>query len=186
MSASPAPATASPVVIRRATSADAEAWARIMGDLGVLPGLMQVPYTSAEIWRQRLADLNAPGKGDLPLLAERDGRAVGSGGLHPAGTQLRRRHCAVLGLSVLPEAQGRGVGTALMQAMCDWADHWGQLLRIELHVYADNERAIRLYKRFGFVHEGTHRGFALRDGRYVDSLSMARLHPNPPRIEPFA
>jgi hypothetical protein len=24
-------------------------------------------------------------------------------------------------------------------------------------------------------------GYALRDGQYVDSLSMARLHPNPPR-----
>jgi len=32
------------------------------------------------------------------------------------------------------------------------------------------------------VHEGTHRGYALRHGRYVDVHSMARLHPNPPAI----
>jgi putative acetyltransferase len=31
------------------------------------------------------------------------------------------------------------------------------------------------------VREGLHRGYALRDGSYVDTLSMARLHPNPPR-----
>jgi putative acetyltransferase len=37
-----------------------------------------------------------------------------------------------------------------------------------------------LYRRHGFVVEGTHRAYALRDGAYVDALSMARLHPRPP------
>jgi len=32
------------------------------------------------------------------------------------------------------------------------------------------------------VQEGLHRGYALRAGHYVDSLSMARLHPSPPGI----
>lgn len=48
-------------------------------------------------------------------------------------------------------------------------------------MFADNTRAIALYERFGFVREGLHRCHALRDGVYVDTLSMARLHPNPPR-----
>jgi putative acetyltransferase len=85
-----------------------------------------------------------------------------------------------LGLAVLPEAQGQGVGRALMHALCDWADNWGHVLRLELTVFADNHRAIRLYERCGFVHEGRHVGYALRDGRYDDVLSMARLHPKPP------
>jgi len=38
-----------------------------------------------------------------------------------------------------------------------------------------------LYKRFGFVQEGVHRCHAMRDGVYVDSLSMARLNPAPLR-----
>jgi L-phenylalanine/L-methionine N-acetyltransferase len=57
------------------------------------------------------------------------------------------------------------------------------VLRLELDVFADNQRAIALYRKFGFVHEGTHQAYALRDGAYVDSLSMARLHPAPPRID---
>ena len=81
-----------------------------------------------------------------------------------------------------PEAQGQGVGRRLMQALCDYADRWAQVLRMELQVYADNARAIALYESVGFVREGLHRGYALRDGAYVDSLSMARMHPNPPRI----
>jgi len=169
------------ITIRRSTTQDAAAYVRIMGDLEVLPNLMQLPYTSDEIWRQRLTDNNAPGKTDLHLVAELDGVVVGNAGLHPAPA-MRRRHAAMLGIAVAREAQGRGVGSALMQAICDYADEWAQILRIELSVYTDNERAIRLYERFGFVREGTHRGYALRAGAYVDSYSMARLHPNPPAI----
>lgn len=57
-----------------------------------------------------------------------------------------------------------------------------QLLRIELGVFTDNAPAIALYQRFGFRHEGAHRGYALRHGLYADVHSMARLHPNPPTI----
>jgi len=44
-------------------------------------------------------------------------------------------------------------------------------------VYVDNEPAIRLYKKFDFEVEGTLRGYAFRDGQYVDSLFIARLRP---------
>jgi putative acetyltransferase len=175
-------AAARALTIRRATTRDAAAFARIMGDPAVLPGLMQVPYTSEEIWMRRLAETSDPARPDLLLVAERDGEVVGTAGLHPVGTHLRRRHAMLLGLSVAHEAQGQGVGRALMQALVDWADRWGQVLRLELNVYADNERAIALYRKFGFEIEGTHRAYALRDGAYVDSLSMARLHPQPPAI----
>ena len=100
-------------------------------------------------------------------------------------------HCAVwhvvsLGISVAAGAQGQGVGKALMAALCDYADRWAQVLRIELTVFADNAHAIALYRRFGFQQEGLHRAFALRDGRYADALSMARLHPAPPGWAPAA
>ncbi len=170
------------ITIRRAVPNDAAAFARIMGDPAVYPGLMQLPYADEETWRLRLAENFAPGKTDLALVAELNGEVVGSAGLHPVGPQLRRRHALMLGISVAPKAQRQGVGTALMAALCDYADRWAGALRIELNVYTDNHGAIALYRKFGFEIEGTHRGFALRDGAYVDSLSMARLHPNPPRI----
>jgi putative acetyltransferase len=88
----------------------------------------------------------------------------------------------MIGISVAPAAQGQGVGSALMTALCDYADRWLGTLRIELNVYTDNEPAIALYRKFGFVIEGTSRGYALRDGQYVDSYTMARFHPNPPTI----
>lgn len=176
---------APPVHIRRAEPSDAAAYARIMAEPAVLANLMQLPYTSQSQWHARLTETSQLNKTDLLLVAERpdphgDPQVVGTAGLHPVSGALRRRHAMMLGISVAQEAQGQGVGQALMAAMCDWADRWGQVLRLELTVFVDNPRAIALYRRHGFQEEGRHLGFALRDGRYVDAMSMARMHPNPP------
>ena len=180
MNSSPTPpAPAGPITLRRATVADAADHARIMSDPAVLPGLNQVPYGDAALWVQRLTEMLQPGKTDLPLVALRDGVIVGTAALHPA-VPLRRRHVALLGISVAPHAQGQGVGRALMQGLCDYADGWAQIQRVELTVFVDNQRAIRLYESMGFRIEGTHRAYALRDGVYEDVHSMARLHPQPP------
>jgi L-phenylalanine/L-methionine N-acetyltransferase len=175
-------AARAPIVVRRGGPDDAATYARIMGDPLVYPGLMQLPYPKEDRLRAWLTEMQQPGKDDLPLLAERGGEFVGGAGLHPANPSLRRRHAMVLGISVLPQAQGQGVGSALMQALCDYADGWAHVLRLELTVFADNERAIALYRKFGFEVEGTHRAYALRDGVYVDALAMARLHPQPPAL----
>jgi len=168
------------ITIRRATVDDAAAFARIMGDADVYPGLMQLPYTSEEVWRERLAEpLPAP---DVRLVAERNGEVVGTCGMHTGRPIVRRRHVLALGVSVASQAQGQGVGSALMQAMCDYADRWAHVLRLELTVFVDNAPAIALYRKFGFEIEGTHRAYALRDGAYVDVYAMARLHPNPPSL----
>jgi len=170
------------LIIRRALPSDAAAFVELMRDPEVFAGLLQMPYPTEDAWRLRLQEQTAPGKLDLQLVAIRDGVLLGSAGLHPVGPSLRRRHAMGLGISVATAAQGQGVGSALMTALLDFADQWGQVLRLELTVYADNARAISLYQRFGFEAEGRMRAYALRAGQYVDTLAMARLHPNPPAL----
>jgi len=170
------------ITIRRARVDDAAALARLMGHPSVYPGLMQMPYPNEEAHRAHLTESLAPGKPDILLVAERGGEIVGSSGMHPGGPSPRRRHVMHLGISVRADAQGQGVGSALMQAMCDIADRWIGLLRLELSVYVDNERAIALYRRFGFEIEGRARGYVLRDGAYIDAFLMARIHPAPPTL----
>jgi putative acetyltransferase len=170
------------ISIRRVRPDDAAALARLMDDPVVYANLMQMPYASEEAHRSRIADSLLPGKTDLLLVAERDGGIVGSAGMHAAGPALRRRHVVMIGLSVVAAAQRQGVGTALMQALCDYADRWLGVMRIELTVYVDNDAAIALYRKFGFEMEGRHRAYALRDGHYVDAFAMARLHPAPPAV----
>jgi putative acetyltransferase len=172
------------LLIRRAKVSDAPALARHMSDPAVFGGLLQMPYPSEEAWTKRLTESSNGNAADVLLVAERGGNLVGAAGLHAVSAHVRRRHAMSLGIHVAPQAQRQGVGSALMAALCDYADRWAGVLKLELLVYADNATAIRLYEKFGFAVEGTLRAHALRDGAYVDSLAMARFHPQPPTLPP--
>jgi putative acetyltransferase len=158
------------IEIRRARPSDAEAFAAMLGQEGVMPGTLQVPYPSPDKWRERLA----PSDTDYILIAEIDGAVVGHGGVHLAAGR-RRVHAASIGMSTDEAWHGKGVGSALLEAMVDLAEKWLQISRLELTVFADNQRAIGLYRKFGFKEEGLMRGFAMRDGILIDALMMARL-----------
>jgi len=153
---------------------DAEAITEIMTQPQVYRNTLQMPHTTPEVWRKRLEG-NDPSF-DYVLVAEVEGKVVGMAGLHRS-RRVRTLHVATLGISVHDAYQGRGVGKTLMSALTDAADRWLNVLRIELEVYADNERAIKLYESFGFVVEGRKRMSAFRDGQYVDELVMARIRP---------
>ena len=160
------------ITIRHAEPDDYEAMHRIMTDPGVVAETMQLPLQSAERWRRRLAE---PPEGLHLLLAAVEGEVVGNVGIHTQPSRWRRRHVGEIGISVMGEWQGNGIGTELMRAVLDLADNWLNLIRIELEVYTDNAAAIALYEKFGFEIEGTHRRYAFRDGEFVDAFSMARF-----------
>lgn len=166
------------ITIRHAEPEDYAAIAAIYAAPRAAAGTLQVPLQTVEVWKQRLST-KAPQ--DRILVAELNGEVVGNLGLHPV-TNVRRSHAAGIGMGVRDDAQGQGVGTALVKAAVDLADNWLHLLRLELTVWADNEVAQRLYARHGFVLEGTHKAYALRHGKYVDAHAMARLHPAPPTL----
>ena len=107
------------------------------------------------------------------LVAEVADRVVGNLGLNVYPNP-RRRHAGYIGMGVHDAYAGRGVGFALLQAALDVADNWVNLRRIELTVFADNEAALKLYRRTGFVEEGRMTAYAFRDGEYVDALAMVR------------
>lgn len=163
------------LTIRRARPDDAIAFARIMEEPSVLRNLLGLPYPDADIWHARLSTPGSPDKYDLRLVGEIEDDVVATAGLMPAHPCVRQRHVGTFGLSVATAAQGKGVGNAMLAALIDYADNWAQLLRLELVVAADNEPAIALYKKHGFVHEGRHQAAIFTDGKYVDLLSMARL-----------
>jgi L-phenylalanine/L-methionine N-acetyltransferase len=160
------------IVVRRAEPGDYIAVRAVYAGHNAVWGTLQLPLPSLELWRKRLAE---PSEGLFSLVACVDDEIIGQLGLHTFPHRPRRRHVGQLGMAVRDDWQGKGAGTALMQAAVDLADKWLNLERLELDVYTDNEPAVRLYKKFGFVIEGTLMRFAFRDGRYVDAYSMARL-----------
>jgi RimJ/RimL family protein N-acetyltransferase len=73
------------------------------------------------------------------------------------------------------DAWGKGYGTEATQLMLDHAFGAMGLHRIALFVFEFNERAVRAYKRCGFVIEGRARESIWRDGRWWDELAMSVL-----------
>jgi ribosomal protein S18 acetylase RimI-like enzyme len=83
-------------------------------------------------------------------------------------------HCGTLGVGLLPDFRGRGIGRQLMQRTIDAAFAFG-LTRIELTVRENNVNAIALYKSLGFETEGFHRNAVRLEGQYENLYSMALL-----------
>jgi putative acetyltransferase len=162
--------SASDVQIRPVEPEDWPDVAEVFNQPAVIAGTLQLPFRSQAYQRKRLEE-SVPGR--LHLGAVIEGKLIGTAALFRL--ENRRAHVGQVGMGVHDAYQGRGAGGALLAALLDMADRWLALRRVELTVYADNARAIGLYEKHGFVHEGLHRDFAFRDGVYIDALAMARL-----------
>jgi ribosomal protein S18 acetylase RimI-like enzyme len=84
------------------------------------------------------------------------------------------RHCGTLGMGVVAAYRRQGVGRRLLEASVVRAWNAG-LERIELEVRVDNDPAIALYERIGFLQEGVKVRSMLIDGAYFDMIQMALL-----------
>jgi len=159
------------LILRAREPSDWQALAALMQLPRVRWGTLRLPFVSAEETRKWI---EKPPDGITCIVAILEDRLVGAADV--TRYRGRRDHVGGIGMSVHDDFHGRGIGSALLGALVDTADKWLNLRRLELSVYVDNEPAIRLYKRFGFVIEGTRRAAAFRDGEFVDDYVMARLH----------
>jgi RimJ/RimL family protein N-acetyltransferase len=74
-----------------------------------------------------------------------------------------------------PRGRGRGVGTEALGLLLRYAFEELGLHRVQLAAWADNHRALHVYRRAGFVVEGVRRQTRLRDGVWTDEVLMAVL-----------
>lgn len=110
----------------------------------------------------------------LMLTARVDGRLVADAGIGPVCSCEKTRHRAEIGISVLREFWGRGIGSLLMDE-CERRAKEAGYEQMELGVYADNVRAHSLYLRRGYEDIGhTRNAFKLRDGSYRDDITMGK------------
>jgi len=88
----------------------------------------------------------------------------------------RLAHTVTLHISILKEWRNRGMGSALIRELIEWAENNTELEKICLGVFSTNDRAIRLYKNMGFIEEGRReRQYKISPGEYVDEVLMARF-----------
>lgn len=157
--------------IRRSEPTDAQGLQSLYAGIHAHIQTLQLPNPSLTMWQKRLANIPDNVHSFVALI---DDKIVGNIALTVA-VNPRRRHTGEIVMAVADNFHGQGIGTQLMKTVLDLADKWLNLTRLELTVYTDNDKAIGLYQKFGFIIEGEHKAFAFRNGQFVSAYSMARI-----------
>ncbi|MBL8760018.1 MAG: GNAT family N-acetyltransferase [Phycisphaerae bacterium] len=168
-----------PIVIRRAAPRDAEGLACLDQEL-VSEGLWTVrdPGGRVSLVEELKRIASYSGADRLLLVAVAGDGVVGEVAVK-AHKAARCAHVALLSITVAGAWRGRGVGRALLGAACAWADAHPTIEKLELFVFAHNDRAVALYTGAGFSLEGRReRYIRFGDGRYADDLVMGRFRGN--------
>jgi [ribosomal protein S5]-alanine N-acetyltransferase len=131
------------------------------------PRAMRRP--DAEAWYERVSGDPNP----LHWAVERDGRFIGTTRLHRLRKADRKAQYAV---GILDRAlHGQALGQRITRIVLSYAFGELGLHRVGLKVFAVNQRAIRCYRRCGFVEEGLEREAAFVDGEWYDDVIMGVL-----------
>ena len=166
------------VIIRTALADDAEVileYARIIlaEDLYNILTLEEFQMTTEKEreWIQSHYDNPA----HIILIAEVNGRLAGLLGFENGGRK-RLAHHGMLHMSVGSEFREKGVGMALLQTLINWASENTTIERLTLSVFANNYKALGLYKKMGFAEEGRQeKGVKLELGKYVDNVLIYKF-----------
>jgi ribosomal protein S18 acetylase RimI-like enzyme len=106
-------------------------------------------------WRRRLTD--------VPLNIVAEWRATAAG-MVSATAPTPEGSVELISMWVAPFARGRGVGDSLVDAIIGWAREQ-QASKVTLAVYGNNQRALALYRRHGFVDAGVGTGIERKMAR---------------------
>ena len=171
------------VTLRRHVPQNVAAFRRWYADpeIARLARYQQTPMRPEEIERFFAARVVGPDALAMAVHERATGRLIGT----CAFSQLDGDNGSALYHITIGEsdAWGRGYGTEATRLMMDYAFGTLGLHRIALFVFEFNERAIRAYKRCGFVVEGRSRESIWRDGRWWDELAMSILESDWRRIQ---
>jgi RimJ/RimL family protein N-acetyltransferase len=153
------------------------------GDLDFLVELLNheevEPYLSARRERDRdgvlaLIERSQREPADYGLfVVEVDGRPAGTMSFEVGNR--RSRIARLGGLALHPDFRGRGVGEEAARELQRYLFDELGFHRLELEIYAFNDRAIRHAERAGFVREGVKRKAYWRHDQWVDGVMYALL-----------
>lgn len=102
-----------------------------------------------------------------------DGKLAGNCQLARKG-HLKNRHRGTIGIAILREFWGLGIGSAMFDEMLEIAHCWG-LSQVELEVIEGNSRAMALYKKMGFeTVAAIPDAIRLEDGTSLQEFTMVK------------
>ncbi|MFB7505974.1 GNAT family N-acetyltransferase [Streptomyces broussonetiae] len=165
--------TAPQAVIRPATPCDLKAVACICAHYvrHSVATFEEIPPTVAH-WEGRLEELT---ERNLPfLVAESDGAAVGFAHASPWRAKPAYRHTVEDTIYLAPDATGRGLGAALLEAVIAESARAGMRQMIAVIADTGSDASRSLHRRFGFTDSGRLREVGHKHGRWIDTFLMQR------------
>ena len=84
-----------------------------------------------------------------------------------------RHQKANYGIAILPDFSGKGIAYKASKMLFDYVFTNLPIRKINLEVFSDNERAIKLYKKLGFVQEGYFKREYFKNGKWKGVIRMA-------------
>lgn len=112
---------------------------------------------------------------DIVIAAFVNNELSGNEGISCARNHIKLKHRAVFGISIKEKYWNNGIGNELIREIIEQAKQMGYE-QIELGVFSDNDKAKKLYKKYGFEVWGTTKNaFKLKDGTYHDEIIMGRM-----------
>ena len=144
----------SPITIRLATLQDEGTLTALAWRLTVfpLPAWRKPEHIADADHREMMAAIRAGSATSEVFIAERDGSAVGCLHILEDVDFFGARHAHISVVATSADAEGSGVGRALMAHAETWARQRGHTL-LTLNVFAANDRARRFYDRAGYAPE---------------------------------
>ncbi|MEW5745859.1 MAG: GNAT family N-acetyltransferase [Nitrospirota bacterium] len=110
---------------------------------------------------------------NLLLVAVADGAVIGSLAALQAdgGGRPQTAHVLNIGLHIAKEYRGHGIGTEMLKYTAAWARERG-FTKLEAAIFTTNKRSLNLFRKAGFVEDGT-RQKQIRVGKnYIDEVYM--------------
>ncbi len=158
------------LVVRDASLADREAICHIYNvALSERGSTFETEPRSAEDFEGRIGAERFPF-----LVAEADGEVIGWASLASYSPRPCYAGIGEASVYVSPQARGRGVGTALAEALAGEAED-KDFHKLLGKLFTDNVASIRLVERCGFSSVGTHRRHGQLGGEWRDVLVVERL-----------
>jgi RimJ/RimL family protein N-acetyltransferase len=121
------------------------------------------------------------------MLSDDDGLLMVTSGTEAHGFVAWRKvvtapssYCWNMGIQLLPQAQGRGVGTQAQRLLVRYLFAHTPVMRIEADTEVENIAEQRALEKAGFTREGVLRSIVFRDGRWRDAVSYSVLRGDAP------
>ena len=109
------------------------------------------------------------------MVALADGKVIGTASVK-ASAKKRMEHIGEIGISILKDYWGFGLGSLMMEELIEWAQESEMIRRLELTVQHRNQRAVHVYEKIGFTTEAIMpRGAKTDDGEFLDVHLMSMM-----------